>query len=80
MKRFLLMTVAAIAVAISPVSAQEAEAPPELVTALKKRFPQIVEDNVWMDLNGGFKCAQCSLVWFETLRANWACNFTWGLP
>jgi hypothetical protein len=50
------------------------QADPKIIAALKKRFPTIAEDNVWMDLTGGHKCGGCPLVWFETDRANWACN------
>ena len=50
------------------------QADPKIIATLKKRFPTIAEDNVWIDLTGGYKCGGCPLVWFETDRANWACN------
>jgi hypothetical protein len=63
-----------------PVSAQEvknhaAPAPPEIIAALKKQFPDIEEDNVWFSI-GGWRCKECLLVWFETAKGNWACNVT----
>jgi len=80
MKRALAVAIflAASFTAGHALEAATLQAPADIVALLKKRFPTIVEDNVWMGLGGGFKCRDCSLIWFEDSETNWACNFTFA--
>jgi hypothetical protein len=81
MKKSIILAIAIIASITAPTMANDLAAPPEIVALLKKRFSTIVgEDNVWMDVGGGHKCGNsCSLIWFETIEANWTCNFTFSV-
>src|SRR5262245_1305441 len=66
MIRNLLAATLLVAAVTSGQAAEEATgalaAPPSLVEALKERFPTLADDNVWIDIGGGFNCGGCSLV------------------